>query len=168
MTAEFEEALRVHQPYLKNFAKKLTKNPTIAEDLTQETLFKLLQHQEHFQPEKNFKAWATTIMRNLFINDFRKKTRHATDSFDPLQMVVIENYLGSATNAAESELYLQNLHRFVNDLEDSVKNPFVLYLHGFSYEEISDLLEADINTLRGKVFQARKLLRQRILLNSPG
>jgi RNA polymerase sigma factor (sigma-70 family) len=150
--------------YLRAFALKLTKNSIDAEDLVQETLIKVLDNREKFNANfGSFRSWITTIMRNLFINDYRKKKHRQTQSFDPMQMVVVESYLGNTENSAVSDLSQQVLHRFINELEDNYKNPFVLYLHGFSYEDISDLLSTEVNTLRTRIFHARRILQQRIL-----
>jgi RNA polymerase sigma factor (sigma-70 family) len=150
--------------YLRAFALKLTKNSIDAEDLVQETLIKVLDNRGKFNADHgSFRSWITTIMRNLFINDYRKKKHRQTQSFDPMQMVVVESYLGNTENSAVSDLSQQVLHRFINELEDNYKNPFVLYLHGFSYEDISDLLSTEVNTLRTRIFHARRILQQRIL-----
>jgi RNA polymerase sigma factor (sigma-70 family) len=150
--------------YLRSFALKLTKNTIDSEDLVQETLIKILDNRSKYNVESgSFRSWITVIMRNIFINDYRKKKHRQTQSFDPMQMVVVESYLGNTENTAVSNLSQQVLHTFINELEDNYKNPFVLYLHGFSYEDISDLLETEINTLRTRIFHARRILQQRIL-----
>jgi RNA polymerase sigma factor (sigma-70 family) len=164
MEEEMMSEVNANMSYLRSFALKLTKNTIDSEDLVQETLIKVLDNRGKFNPDSgSFRSWITVIMRNIFINDYRKKKHRQTQSFDPMQMVVVESYLGNTENSAVSNLSQQVLHRFINELEDNYKNPFVLYLHGFSYEDISDLLETEINTLRTRIFHARRILQQRIL-----
>jgi RNA polymerase sigma factor (sigma-70 family) len=163
MEKEIMSEVDANMSYLRSFALKLTKNTIDAEDLVQETLIKILDNKGRFNADAgSFRSWITVIMRNIFINDYRKKKHRQTQSFDPMQMVVVESYLGNTENTAISELSQQVLHRFINELEDNYKNPFVLYLHGFSYEDISDLLSTEINTLRTRIFHARRILQQRI------
>jgi RNA polymerase sigma factor (sigma-70 family) len=164
MEKEILSDMDANMTYLRAFALKLTKNSIDAEDLVQDTLIKVLDNHGKFNANfGNFRGWITTIMRNQFINDYRKKKHRQTNSFDPMQIIVVESYVGNTENTAISELSQQVLHRFINELEDIYKNPFVLYLHGFSYEDISELLSTEINTLRTRIFHARRILQQRIL-----
>src|SRR5882762_3693317 len=104
---EFNEMLLNNADFLKPFAVNLTKDVEVAKDLYQETLFKALSNQEKYNVGTNIKAWLFTIMRNIFINDYRKRARQQT-IFDstPNDHLLNSNQVIIANNA-EGELRLK-------------------------------------------------------------
>ena len=158
-TTEFDSRFDQLSTLLHSFAYNLTKNVEDAKDLFQETAFRAMTNREKFRPGTNFKAWVFTIMKNIFINNYRKKVKANTimDSTDNLY------YINSGStiiaNGAESNILMRELTKMIEELDDSIKIPFVMHYHGFKYQEIADHLELPLGTVKSRIFFARKELK---------
>ncbi|MDX2135544.1 MAG: RNA polymerase sigma factor [Saprospiraceae bacterium] len=162
-TLEFNSKMTGLTSLLHSFAYNLTKNVEDAKDLYQETAFRALSNRDKFQPGTNFKAWVFTIMKNIFINNYRKKVKANTilDTTDN------QYYLNSGShatgNAAEGTIMLKELNVMVDDLDDSIRIPFLMHFEGFKYQEIADELQLPLGTVKSRIFFARKELKERII-----
>ncbi|MGZ4033465.1 MAG: RNA polymerase sigma factor [Bacteroidia bacterium] len=159
MTAiEFNQQLINQRTPLKNFAYSLTLNSEEAQDLVQETYLKALKYRDKFVDATNLKAWLYTIMKNTFINTYRRsvKTRQIITQTDDLSQVRPLN--GSNSPSAESQINLKHISKAVESLEDEYKIPFKRYFDGFKYKEIADELDLPIGTVKSRIFLARKKL----------
>ena len=143
---------------LQSFALGLTKNMNDARDLFQETIYKALKNKEKFRLGSNFKAWIMTLMRNTFINDYRRKKRHATTSA-PSDSFHFEANSNVVLNEGTSNLEMQELSTIMNSIEDKLRIPFQMYYDGLSYQEISDELSIPLGTIKSRIFFARKELQ---------
>ena len=164
-TMEFNSRLNSLTTLLHSFAYNLTKNTEDAKDLYQETAFRALSNRDKFQPGTNFKAWMFTIMKNIFINNYRKKVKANTilDTTDN------QYYLNSGShatgNAAEGSIMLKELTSLVSSLDDSIRIPFLMHFEGFKYQEIADELQLPLGTVKSRIFFARKELKDKIMSN---
>jgi RNA polymerase sigma factor (sigma-70 family) len=159
MTAiEFNQQLINQRTPLKNFAYSLTLNTEEAQDLVQETYLKALKYRDKFADASNLKAWLYTIMKNTFINTYRRsvKTRQIITKTDDLSLV--KPLSGSNSPGAESQINLKHITNAVESLEDDYKIPFKRYFDGFKYKEIADELDLPIGTVKSRIFLARKKL----------
>jgi len=162
-TIEFYNNIDRLKSSLNSFAYNLTKSSDDAEDLFQETAFRAISNKEKFRPGTNFKAWMFTIMKNIFINNYRKKVKANTiiDSTDNLY------YLNSSSNAidnnADRNILMQELHKMIDKLDSAIRIPFMMHFQGFKYQEISDDLELPLGTIKSRIFFARKELKESIL-----
>lgn len=159
MTAiEFNQQLINQRSPLKNFAYSLTSNSEEAQDLVQETYLKALKYRDKFADASNLKAWLYTIMKNTFINTYRRsvKTRQIITQTDDMSLV--RPLRGSDAPGAESEINLKHITKAVDALEDEYKIPFKRYFDGFKYKEIADELDLPIGTVKSRIFLARKKL----------
>lgn len=159
MTAiEFNQQLVNQRTPLKNFAYSLTLNSEEAQDLVQETFLKALKYRDKFVDATNLKAWLYTIMKNTFINTYRRsiKTRQIITQTDDISNVKQLN--GSSAPDAESQINVKNIHKAINALEDEYKVPFTRYFDGFKYKEIAEELDLPIGTVKSRIFLARKKL----------
>jgi RNA polymerase sigma-70 factor, ECF subfamily len=160
-TAEFSGQINEMAGMLQAFAYKLTKNPEDSKDLYQETAFRALTNQDKFRPGTNLKAWMFTIMRNIFINNYRKKAKSNT-IFDATDN---QFYLNSGpasqtvNNAAESGILMQELQGMVDKLDDSIRVPFLMHYYGYKYQEIAEQLDLPLGTVKSRIFFARKELK---------
>ncbi len=147
---------------LKSFAYNLTKNVEESKDLFQETAYRAMTNMDKFNPGTNFKAWLFTIMKNIFINNYRKKTKANTimDSTDNLYY--INSGEKNIANTGESNVMMQELTKIVESLEDSIKVPFLMHYQGFKYQEIADHLDLPLGTVKSRIFFARKELKDKI------
>lgn len=156
---EFHTKLDKMSSVLHAFAYNLTKNVEDAKDLYQETAFRAITNQDKFRPGTNFKAWLFTIMKNIFINNYRKKTKANTimDSTD--NMYYINSGSITINNKAESNIMMKELIKMIEELDDSIKVPFLMHYQGFKYQEIADQLDLPLGTVKSRIFFARKELK---------
>jgi RNA polymerase sigma-70 factor (ECF subfamily) len=162
---EFNTKLSGLNTLLHSFAYNLTKNTEDAKDLYQETAYRALFNRDKFQPGTNFKAWMFTIMKNIFINNYRKKIK-ANTILDTTDNQFYLNSGNHATgNAAEGDMMLKELNSMVDALDDSIRVPFLMHFEGFKYQEIADELDLPLGTVKSRIFFARKELKDKILSN---
>lgn len=162
---EFNTKLGGLTTLLHSFAYNLTKNMEDAKDLYQETAYRALFNRDKFQPDTNFKAWMFTIMKNIFINNYRKKVKANTILDTTDNQYYLNSGSHSTTNAAEGGIMLKELNGMVESLDDSVRIPFVMHFEGFKYQEIADELRLPLGTVKSRIFFARKELKEKILSN---
>lgn len=162
---EFNNKLGTLTSLLHSFAYNLTKNTEDAKDLYQETTYRALFNRDKFQQGTNFKAWMFTIMKNIFINNYRKKIKANTilDTTDNQYYINSGSY--ATGNAAEGSIMLKELNTMVDALDDSIRVPFLMHFEGFKYQEIADELELPLGTVKSRIFFARKELKDKIMSN---
>ncbi|MCB0687796.1 MAG: RNA polymerase sigma factor [Saprospiraceae bacterium] len=160
-SVEFQDRLNQLSSVLNTFAYNLTKNVEDAKDLFQETAFRALSNRDKFRPGTNFKAWLFTIMKNIFINNYRKKMKSNTiqDSTDNMFYI---NTGGMVSNQAESNIMMAELQRMIDNLDATLRIPFVMHYEGHKYQEIADTLELPLGTVKSRIFFARKELKDMI------
>ena len=134
----FTQDLLGVQNDLLRFAYKLTSDREEANDLLQETSLKALDNEEKYTPDTNFKGWIYTIMRNIFINNYRKVVRDQTfvDTTDNLYHLNTPHDL--TLDSTEGAYDLKEMHRIVNALPREYKIPFSMHVSGFKYREIAE------------------------------
>lgn len=162
---DFEYIVSNNADYLKPFALTLTRDFESAKDLTQETLFRALANKEKYNPGTNIKAWLYTIMRNIFINDYRKKSRQNTVFDNTPNDFLLDHNQSAVSNMAESNISLKEAKKAVESLPDIFKQPFVLYVEGYKYNEISSYLNEPLGTVKSRIHFARKLLKTELSRN---
>ena len=159
---EFNNLLINNADFLRPFANNLTKDSETAKDLFQETLYKALANQEKYNVGTNIKAWLFTIMRNIFINDYRRKTKQQT-IFDNTPNDFLLNYNQAAVfNQAEADLRIKEIYQAIHLLPEIFKTPFLLYFDGYKYHEIAEALNEPLGTIKSRIHFARKLLKEQI------
>jgi RNA polymerase sigma-70 factor (ECF subfamily) len=158
-TLEFENLVSYNADYLKPFALTLTRDFESAKDLTQETLYRALANKDKYNAGTNVKAWLYTIMRNIFINDYRKKARQNTVFDHTDNEFLLDHNQSAVTNMAESIITLKEAQKAVESLPDIFKHPFVLYTEGYKYNEIASYLNEPLGTIKSRIHFARKLLK---------
>ncbi|MCH5716873.1 RNA polymerase sigma factor [Niabella sp. CJ426] len=159
---EFSDLLVDNAGFLKPFAVNLTKNNETANDLYQETLYKALANKEKYNSGTNIKAWLFTIMRNIFINDYRRNAKRRTVFDNTPEDYLINLRQVSVSNSAESSLRQKEIEAAVDGLPETFKVPFKLYFEGYKYQEISEYLDEPLGTIKSRIHFARKLLKEQI------
>ncbi len=160
---EFYNKFDKMTPVLNSFAYNLTKSMEDAKDLYQETAFRALTNREKFRTGTNFKAWLFTIMKNIFINNYRKKVKANTimDSTD--NNYYINSGSVAISNKADSNIMVAELKGMIRNLDESIKVPFMMHYAGYKYQEIADYLELPLGTVKSRIFFARKELKDLIV-----
>ena len=161
-TVEFTQLILVNSTFLNPFAINLTRDKESAKDLVQETMYKAFANHEKYITGTNIKAWLYTIMRNIFINDYRKKLKQNV-IFDGTPNDFLLDYNQSAiSNLAESKLRLKEVQSAVYHLPSIFKEPFLLYFDGYKYHEIADILHEPLGTIKSRIHFARKKKKKKI------
>ena len=159
---EFDAKLNTLATMLNAFAYKLTKNSEDAKDLYQETAFRALTNRDKFRPGTNFKAWTFTIMKNIFINNYRKKMKANTIIDRTDNQYYLNSGKNSILNGGESNVMLDELTEMIEGLEDNIRIPFLLHYEGYKYQEIADRFNLPLGTVKSRIFFARKELKELI------
>jgi RNA polymerase sigma-70 factor (ECF subfamily) len=147
---------------LNSFAYNLTKNSEDAKDLYQETAFRAMTNRDKFRPGTNLKAWLFTIMKNIFINNYRKKMKANTIMDNTDNLYYLNSGSNSIDNAADSNILIKELTGMIDLLDDSTRIPFMMHYQGFKYQEIADHLDLPLGTVKSRIFFARKDLKSQI------
>lgn len=160
-TAKFQENLMNLQSNLLNFAYMLTSNRDDAYDLLQDTTLKALDNEEKFAENSNFKGWVFTIMRNIFINNYRRSARAATvvDTTDNLYHLNLSQ--DSGLEAPECSLSAGEITEAINSFSDEYRIPFSMHVQGYKYNEIAEKMNLPLGTVKSRIFFARKKLQAR-------
>lgn len=160
---EFNQMIVNNEGYLKPFAFTLTRDNETAKDLLQETFFRALANKEKYNAGTNIKAWLYTIMRNIFINNYRRAAKQQTVFDGTPNEFLLDNKQGQVSNEALSKLQLKEIKNAVHALPELFRHPFMLYFEGYKYNEIADLLKEPLGTIKSRIHFARKLLKEQIL-----
>lgn len=159
MTAmEFNNELISMEDSLERFAYSLTSNREEAKDLLQETYLKALTYRDKFQEFTNLKAWAYTIMKNTFINNYRKAVRENTTVDNTKDLYYLNNAKETYLERPDSEFSFKEINKAIEALDDDFKVPFKMHTEGFKYKEIAEHLDLKIGTVKSRIFFTRKKL----------
>ncbi len=156
---DFDNLLITYQKSLKSFAYGFTQDDEAANDLLQETYLKALTYRDKFEAKTNLKAWLYTIMRNTFINNYRKAVR-ANTIIDKTDEQYYINTAATSKGMANPESVMSHdqIKSQIDKLEDEYRIPFQMYNRGFKYKEIAAKLNLPIGTIKSRIFLARKKL----------
>lgn len=150
------------QEELLRFAYKLTTDREEANDLLQETSLKALDNEDKYTPDTNFKGWMYTIMRNLFINNYRKAVRDQTYVDQTDNLFYLNQSIDLADESTESSHDLKEIRRIVNALPKEYRIPFAMYVSGFKYREIAEKLGLPLGTVKSRIYFTRQKLQQEL------
>ncbi|MDH3745285.1 MAG: sigma-70 family RNA polymerase sigma factor [Acidobacteriota bacterium] len=168
---EFEAVAMPFVDSLYNTALRMARNAEDAEDLVQEAYLKAYKYYDKFEPGTNFKAWLFKILKNTFINSYRKKQRTPPQSDFAEIEDAFENQVHDAAQTVkgpEQELLEgvldEDVQRAIDELPDDYRMAIVLAdLEGFSYKEIAQILEVPLGTVMSRLYRGRKLLEAAML-----
>jgi RNA polymerase sigma factor (sigma-70 family) len=155
-TQEFNCLVLTNADGLKPFAITLTKDHENAKDLCQETLCKAFIYRDKYEPGTNIKAWLFTIMRNIFINDYRRNNRKK------LVMDTVKQSVSPYAHSSEVSVRLKEINTAIYHLPSIFKKACLLYLHGYKYHEIALALNEPLGTIKSRIHFAKKLLQKHI------
>lgn len=159
MTAvEFNYQLTNLSPNLERFALSLTTNSEDAKDLLQETYAKAIAYRDKFEDNTNLKAWTFTIMKNTFINNYRRTVKSNTTFDNTEDLYYLNLNRESAADSPETSISTKEINKAINNLEDEFKIPFLMHTQGFKYKEIAEKLDLKIGTVKSRIFFTRKKL----------
>lgn len=156
---EFNDMVLRQSSSLKMYALHFTHDAEDADDLVQDTLLKAITYYNKFAEGTNLKGWLYTIMKNTFINNYRRITKINTLVTKSDEISSANLYYSSTVNHADGKFILDDVRKAMNNLADDYKIPFTMYFEGYKYHEIADYLTIPIGTVKTRIHVARKLLK---------
>lgn len=159
---QFLESIDKLNNLLFSYALRLTRSHQDAQDLMQETTMRAFRHKDKFTMGTNFKSWVSTIMRNTFINRYRKlkNRKHVNAPIEDFTYA-IEN-TSAINNSGEQNLRMQELARVMDTINDIYTVPFMMFYRGYEYKEIAEYLDIPIGTVKSRIFLARRKMKELI------
>lgn len=156
---QFQERLLDLQSNLLNFAYMLTSDREEAHDLLQDTTLKALDNEEKYIDNVNFKGWVFTIMRNIFINNYRRVVRNQTivDQTEDLYHLNLPQESGFET--PDGTYTVKEIMKAINSFSDEYRIPFSMHVEGFKYHEIAEKMDLPLGTVKSRIFFARQRLQ---------
>ena len=165
----FQEEFLPHADALYNFAFKLTHEESDSHDLVQETFLKSYKYALSYQLGTNAKAWLFRILKNTFINDFRKKSKNP----NTVDYQEVESYYNSEDAQANittdlrvdtvKDMMGDEITRALNSLDVDFRTIIILCdLEGFKYDEMAKILDIPIGTVRSRLHRARNILKEKL------
>ncbi len=161
-TLQLVEEMGKLEAGLRKFAHKLTRDLAEAAELYQETVYRAVKNIHQYQESSNLRGWLMTIMRNTFINNYRKKRTQQTYQDWSAGNYLMDSGMNSELNAGAANVDYEELLGVVNRLEEALKVPFLLHHQGYKYDEIAARLDIPIGTVKSRIYGARKQLRTMI------
>jgi RNA polymerase sigma-70 factor, ECF subfamily len=165
----FEREALPHTELLYNYALRMTNNPADADDLLQETFLKAYRFWDKYEQGTNIRAWLFRIMKNSYINRYRKETKEpATVEYQEVENFYTSVRDESAAPSDAQENMIGNLldddvASAVADLPEDFRTVVILCdIEGLSYEEIAEFVDIPLGTVRSRLHRGRKLLRDRL------
>lgn len=155
---QFSHNLLSLENSLKYYALSLTSDNDRANDLLQETFLKALTYRDKFTEDTNFKAWVYTIMKNTFINDYRKAAKSKNSLSGSNSEFHIKVAKDKIYPSPESFYSSNEIEKSISALEDEYRIPFQMFLDGYKYKEIGEKLDLPLGTVKSRIFFTRKKL----------
>ena len=157
---DFKQRLLGLQDNLLNFAYMLTSNKEEAKDLLQDTTLKALDNQDKYIDNVNFKGWVFTIMRNIFINNYRRVVRNQTivDQTEDLYHLNLPQESGFDT--PKGSITVKEITKAINGCAYEYKIPFSMHVAGYKYHEIAMKMNLPLGTVKSRIFFARQRLQE--------
>jgi RNA polymerase sigma-70 factor (ECF subfamily) len=161
-SVQFQEKILGIQDNMFNFALKLTANREDAHDLLQDTTLKALDNQDKYIDNTNFKGWVLTIMRNIFINNYRKVVRSQTIIDQTEDLYHLNLSQDSGFDSPDGTMTIKEINKAITHLNQDLKIPFSMFLAGYKYNEIADKLDLPLGTVKSRIFFARQDLQKNL------
>jgi RNA polymerase sigma-70 factor (ECF subfamily) len=157
-TFEFNTSLIGMKPNLQRFAMSLTSDRDDALDLVQDTYLKAITYKDKFADYTNLKAWVFTIMKNTFINNYRRGMKENTIIDGTQDLYYINQPQDKGFISPESSYAENEIEKAIDSLEDEFRIPFRMHIDGFKYKEIGEELGLKIGTVKSRIFFTRQKL----------
>jgi len=161
MTAfEFNARVIDLNDFIKGFALKYTRNEDLAQDLAQETILKALSNREKFRTNTNLKGWLKVILKNTFINSYRKKSNQMI-TYDSEDFKVMNGKTDYYT--PDNMMMTDHIWELIDDLDNDLSQPFTMHMEGYKYHEIAEEMDLPLGTVKSRIHQTRKILSSQLL-----
>ncbi|MBS3776604.1 MAG: RNA polymerase sigma factor, partial [Bacteroidales bacterium] len=161
-TLDFQHELVNIQDSLMRFAYSLTLNKEDAEDLVQETSLKALKHRDKFVYKSSLKAWTFTILKNTFINNYRRSRKKSTYPNQSIEHSNKHYFTASQGYNPDSIFSSNEIEETIEALDEHFKKPLKMHYVGYKYKEIAEILNLNIGTVKSRIYFSRKKLVKKL------
>lgn len=157
---EFKSMVSSHAESLKMYALHFTHDDEDANDLVQDTVLKAITYHDKFKEGTNLRGWLYTIMKNTFINNYRRLVK-ISGMVTKSEEISSSNLVYSSTrNRGENQFVMDDIKEAMDKLSEEYYIPFTMYFEGYKYHEIADHLQIPIGTVKTRIHVARKSLKK--------
>ena len=161
-TADLAHQIVELRPLLKSFTHRFTRDKEESSDLVQDTLLKALTYRHKFTAQTNLKGWLFTIMRNTFINQYRRSQKFRVTRDDTDESYYLNVRDPHTFSSPEGRIEYVDMWKSIDQIRDELSAPFKMYTSGYKYNEIADQLQIPIGTVKNRIFQARKEIQKNL------
>jgi RNA polymerase sigma-70 factor (ECF subfamily) len=163
MTAlEFQYQIAGLRSTLYGFTRRFTHDRDESLDLVQDTMLKALTYRDKFREDTNLKGWLFTIMRNTYINNYRKIQRNKTSKDNTKDLYFLNVEDTHTFNKPETSFEYKDIWKHIHELRDELLVPFKMHTSGYKYHEIAEELNIPIGTVKNRIFHARKEIQMKL------
>lgn len=159
---EFSDSINIHTSSLRSHALNFTRDPEDANDLLQETLLKATRFFSKFEDGTNIKGWLFVIMKNTFINNYRKGQKSRERTVQEAEITSANLHYSATTNGSVGSFAMQDIKKALGSLPEKYSVPFIRYFEGYKYHEIADELQIPLGTVKTYIHEARVLLKKQL------
>jgi RNA polymerase sigma-70 factor (ECF subfamily) len=161
-TPEFTSKVAGMHSTLELFTHRFTTDKDESLDLVQDTSLKALTYKDRFKSDVNLKGWLFTIMRNTFINNYRKTRREKTSKDNTKELYYLNVEDTYTSHSPESNYEYEDVWKNVHEIRQELVTPFKMLLSGYKYHEIARHLQIPIGTVKNRIFNARKEIQKKL------
>lgn len=161
-TADFGTEIMQYQRILRPFAFNLTHSMEESEDLIQDTFYRAIANKDKFSEGTNIKAWLFTIMKNIFINNYRKNQKKNVITDTSENQYLLNSTKKVEHNGSEVNFLAADIEKAMQEVSVDFTEPFMMYFNGFKYQEIAEQLNLPLGTVKSRIFFARKELQNKL------
>lgn len=159
---EFSNRVIQEANALNSYARYFTRDHENAGDLVQDTLLKAFSYYNKFREGTNLQAWLYTILKNTFINYYRRKVKANSIVTKTESISSADLYKSSIHNNAEGKFIMKDIEQALSKLSDEYYRPFIMYYEGYKYHEIADHFQIPIGTVKTRIHMARQQLKKKL------
>lgn len=151
-----------HRSCLESFAMKFTRDVEDANDLVQDTLIKAIRYHKMYKQGTNLRGWLYTIMRNTFINEYRRDSRRNAiiETSEDLSSYQLKD--SATNNHGVHKFVMEDINKAMEKLQPEYSVPFLRYFEGYKYHEIAEELNIPIGTVKTRIHMARQALKSQL------
>lgn len=157
---EFNHMVNNHSSALKMHALNFTKDIEDANDLVQDTMLKAIRFFSNFEEGTNIKGWLFVIMKNTFINNYRKISKSRSVLVQEEDISSANLVFSSAQNASTGKMIMDDIRKALDHIPESYSIPFISYFEGYKYHEIAENLQIPLGTVKTRIHVAREMLKK--------
>lgn len=161
-SSDFHALVTKYSSSLKPFALSLTRDMDEAKDLLQETIFRALASKEKYTEGTNLKGWLYTIMKNIFINNYRRGVKRNSIVSDSNNLTAFHTEGHTSRNLGETAIAMKDISNAIDNLSHDYRTPFMMHYQGFKYHEIAEHLVLPLGTVKSRIHFARKELQKKL------